>query len=185
MSAITPLPALLPSTRRLEVHREQMVIEGHALEDVALAGTLLGAPLGTAPVVLVVGGITASPYPFGDAATGAEPWWPALEAEDLIDPARQTVLAGCWPGNGSTWRGCDSAPLPPLSALGFADLVAAWLDGIGCSSPVTYVGASLGGLVGIALAARHPERVARLVTISAGLRPDGWGTATRHLQRVF
>ncbi|MBA3451636.1 MAG: homoserine dehydrogenase, partial [Deltaproteobacteria bacterium] len=28
-----------------------------------------------------------------------------------------------------------------------------------------------------------PERCARLVTISAGLRPDGWGTATRHLQR--
>ncbi|MGE5186776.1 MAG: homoserine dehydrogenase, partial [Acidobacteriota bacterium] len=47
----------------------------------------------------------------------------------------------------------------------------------------TYVRASLGGLVGIALAARHPERVAKLVTISAGLRPDGWGTATRHLQR--
>ena len=48
---------------------------------------------------------------------------------------------------------------------------------------MTFVGASLGGLVGIALAVRHPDRVARLITISAGLRPDGWGTATRHLQR--
>ena len=56
MSAIAPLPVPLPSTHRLEVHREQMVIEGHALEDVALAGTLLGSPLGTAPVVRVVGG---------------------------------------------------------------------------------------------------------------------------------
>ena len=28
-----------------------------------------------------------------------------------------------------------------------------------------------------------PSACARLVTISAGLRPDGWGTATRHLQR--
>jgi homoserine dehydrogenase len=37
--------------------------------------------------------------------------------------------------------------------------------------------------VGIALAVRHPERCARLVTISAGLRPDTWGSATRHLQR--
>jgi len=183
MSAIAPLPTPLPSTRRLEVHREQMVIEGHALEDVTLAGTLLGAPLGTAPVVIIVGGITASPYPFGDAATGTDAWWPALETDDLIDPAHQTVLAFCWPGNGSTWRGLDEGPLPPLSALGLADLVAAWLDGIGCAAPVTYLGASLGGLVGIALAARHPERVARLVTISAGLRPDGWGTATRHLQR--
>src|SRR5262249_1087582 len=48
---------------------------------------------------------------------------------------------------------------------------------------VTFVGASLGGMVGVAFAVRHPERCARLVTISAGLRPDGWGTATRHLQR--
>jgi homoserine dehydrogenase len=62
-------------------------------------------------------------------------------------------------------------------------LLAAWLDGIGCQSAVTYLGASLGGLVGVALAVRHPDRIARLVTISAGLRPDGWGTATRHLQR--
>lgn len=183
MSAIAPLPTSLPATLRLEVHREQMVIEGHALEDVTLAGTLLGQPLGSAPVVLIVGGITASPYPFGDAATGTEPWWPALDAPDLVDPAQHTVLSVCWPGNGSTWRGFDDGALPPLSALGLADLIAAWLDGIGCTRPVSYLGASLGGLVGIALAVRHPERVERLVTISAGLRPDGWGTATRHLQR--
>src|SRR5262249_31457776 len=82
----------------------------------------------------------------------------------------------------STWRGFDEGTLPPLSALGLADLIAAWLDGIGATTPVTYVGASLGGLVGIALAVRHPDRVAKLVTISAGLRPDGWGTATRHVQ---
>ena len=94
-----------------------------------------------------------------------------------------TVLCPCWPGNGSTWQGFDEGPIPALSALGLADLIAAWLDGIGCAAPVTFLGASLGGLVGIAFAARHPARCARLVTISAGLRPDGWGTATRHLQR--
>src|SRR5690606_34392190 len=119
----------------------------------------------------------------GDAVSQTEAWWPALAAPDLIAPSRQTVLAMAWPGNGSSWRGLDDGPLPALSALGLADLIAAWLAGIGCTTPVTYVGASLGGLVGIALAVRHPDRVARLVTISAGLRPDGWGTATRHLQR--
>ena len=156
-----------------------MVVEGHALEDVVLAGYAHGAALGTAPVFIVVGGITASPFPFA----GEDAWWPALAAPDLIDPTRHTVLTLSWPGNGSTWRGLDDGPLTPLSALGLADLIAAWLDGIGCTTPVTFVGASLGGLVGIALATRHPDRVARLVTISAGLRPDGWGTATRHLQR--
>jgi homoserine dehydrogenase len=160
-----------------------MMVEGHALADLQLAGYLLGRPLGTAPVVIVIGGITASPFPFGDPASGAEAWWPALAAAGLIDPARMTVLCPCWPGNGSTWRGFDDGPTPPLSALGLADLIAAWLDGLGCTTPVTYVGASLGGLVGIAFAARHAARCARLITISAGLRPDGWGTATRHLQR--
>jgi len=160
-----------------------MVVEGHTLVDVELAGYMLGLPLGTAPVMIVVGGITASPFPFGDPPSGAEAWWPALQAPDLIDLTRTTVLCPCWPGNGSTWRGFDDGPIPMLSALGLADLMAAWLDGLGCTGPVTYVGASLGGLVGIAFAVRHASRCARLVTISAGLRPDGWGTATRHLQR--
>jgi homoserine dehydrogenase len=159
-----------------------MVVEGHALDDVVLAGTVLGAPLGSGPIVVIVGGITASPYPFGGGDT--EAWWPALAAPDLVDLARQTVVSMCWPGNGSTWRGFDDGSvLPPLSALGLADLLAAWLDGIGVATPVTYIGASLGGLVGVAFAARHPDRCSRLIAISAGLRPDGWGTATRHLQR--
>ena len=184
MSDTATQPATAPDApRRVEVLRDAMVVEGHALEDVVLGGYVSGAPLGTAPAVIVVGGITASPFPFGDPASGAEAWWPALAHPELIDPARVTILCPCWPGNGSTWRGFDDGPVPPLSALGLADLIAAWLDGIGCDSPATYVGASLGGLVGVAFAARHPAWCARLVTISAGLRPDGWGTAIRHLQR--
>jgi homoserine dehydrogenase len=175
--------------RRLLVARDRMSIEGHALEELSLGGWAYGPELGTAPVVVMVGGITASALPFGDgrpaAEGGAEPWWPALRAADLIDPARQTILCPCWPGNGSSWRGFDDPDggLPAISVLGLADLLAAWLDGIGVTEPITFVGASLGGMVGVAFAVRHPDRCARLVAISAGLRPDGWGTATRHVQR--
>ncbi len=165
-----------------------MTIEGHVLTDVALGGWVYGPDLGTAPAVVVVGGITASPFPFGDgrdtADEGSEAWWPALCAPELIDPARHTVLCPCWPGNGSTWQGFDDpSTMPAISVLGLADLVAAWVDGCGCSVPVTWVGASLGGMVGVAFAVRHPARCGKLIAISAGLRPDGWGTATRHLQR--
>jgi homoserine dehydrogenase len=176
-------------TRPLVVERPSMTIEGHVLADVSLGGWAYGPELGTAPVVVIVGGITASPFPFGDgrpvAEGGHEPWWQALCAPDLIDPARNTVLCPSWPGNGSTWRGFDddAATLPAISVLGLSDLVAAWLDGSGCTTPVTFVGASLGGMVGVALAVRYPEKCGKLVAISAGLRPDGWGTATRHLQR--
>ena len=174
--------------RRLVIEHLSIPIEGRVLEDVQLGGWVYGPELGTAPVVLIVGGITASPFPFGDGqAEGDDPrsaWWPALCAPDLIDPAKHTVLCPSWPGNGSTWRGFDD-PLSheTISVAGLADLVAAWLDGCGCTTPVTWVGASLGGMVGVLFAARHPDRCAKLITISAGLRPDGWGTATRHLQR--
>ncbi len=174
--------------RRLVIEHLTITIEGRALEDVQLGGWVYGPELGTAPVVVVVGGITASPFPFGDGqATGDDEraaWWPALCSPDLIDPARHTVLCPSWPGNGSTWRGFDDpGTIEAMSIAGLADLVAAWLDGCGCSTPVTWVGASLGGMVGVAFAARHADRCAKLISISGGLRPDGWGTATRHLQR--
>jgi homoserine dehydrogenase len=94
------------------------------------------------------------------------------------------VLCPCWPGNGSTWQGFDDpATTPGISVNGLADLLAAWLDGIGLAQPVTFLGASLGGMVGVSFAVRHPSRCGKLIVISAGLRPDGWGTATRHVQR--
>jgi homoserine dehydrogenase len=179
-----PAPVVAERPIRLDVRLDSVEIEGHRLDDVVLGGWAIGAPIGSAPIVVVVGGITASPFPFGDG-TGEPGWWPSLRAPDLIDPARATVLCPCWPGNGSTWRGFDDldTTLPALSAGGLADLVATWLDGIGATAPVTFVGSSLGGMVGMAFAIRHATRCARLIAISAGLRPDGWGTATRHLQR--
>ena len=180
------LPDAATSPRRLLVERSSVAIDGRSLADVALGGWAYGPELGTAPVVVIVGGITASPFAFGDAASAdpaREAWWPALSTPDLIDPSRYTVLCPCWPGNGSTWRDFDDDAPPAISVSGLADLVVAWLDGIGCTTPVTFIGASLGGMVGVALAVRHAERCAKLITISAGLRPDGWGTATRHLQR--
>lgn len=185
------MPCATPSElrpRRLVVEHASLTIEGRALDHVQLGGWVYGPELGTAPVVLVVGGITASPFPFGDGQAPGDDsraaWWPALCAPDLIDPTRCTVLCPSWPGNGSTWHGFDDPHShESISVAGLADLVAAWLDGCGCLVPVTWVGASLGGMVGAMFASRHPERCAKLITISAGLRPDGWGTATRHLQR--
>lgn len=174
--------------RRLVIEHLSITIEGRALDDVQLGGWVYGPELGTAPVVVIVGGITASPFPFGDGHAEGEDaraaWWPALCAPDLIDPATHTVLCPSWPGNGSTWKGFDDpGATEAISIGGLADLVAAWLDGCGCTTPVTWVGASLGAMVGVAFAARHAERCAKLIAISGGLRPDGWGTATRHLQR--
>ncbi len=184
MDAVSSEESLLvTSPKLLRVDRDRVSLGSIELRDVVLTGYVSGAPLGTAPIFMLVGGISASPFPFGDGKD--EGWWPALRATDLVDPAQHTILCPAWPGNGTTWAGFEDpgTALPALGVPELAQLVGLWLQGIGCDRPITYVGASLGGLVGIALAVAHPERVGRLVTISAGLRPDGWGTATRHLQR--
>lgn len=173
----------LPRPRPAEVRLPRLSLQGMMLEDVVLRGSAYGVPVGDGPVVVTVGGITASSQPFGDGEQRG--WWPALLDKGLVDPTTQTLLTPDWPAQGSGWSGLGESleGLPGLSVLDLADLIAAWLEGLGVDRPVHYIGASLGGLVGLALAARHPAVVSRLVSISAGLRPDGWGTATRHLQR--
>ncbi len=179
-----------PRSPRLQVAKlAALTIDERTVTDVTLAGHAYGPPLGSAPVLVVVGGITASALPFGKAngaddgsTTAAQGWWSALDDPELVDLEHTTVLCPAWPGSGSSWADFGAVP-GGLSVLGLADLIAAWLDGIGCDAPVDFLGASLGGLVALAFAARHPARCSKVVSISAGLRPDGWGTAVRHLQR--
>ena len=182
----TASSALAP--RQLVVERAAITVDSCELRDVSLGGWVFGRDVGSAPAVVIVGGITATPFPFGDggsgAAGGTKPWWPALAAPGLIDVTRCTVLCPCWPGNGSTWAGFDDLDaLPPLSVSGLADLIEVWLEGVGCTQPVIFAGASLGALVNVAFAVRHPHRCGKVISVSGALRPDGWGTAVRHLQR--
>jgi homoserine dehydrogenase len=126
--------------------------------------------------VVLLGGITATDRPLdGDGEPG---WWPAVGA--VIDRRRTAVYAPALAGKGTTWPGMAGST---ASAAELSDLVEAWLTAAGCPDGAVVVGASLGGLVGLTLAARRPARVGRLVVVSAGARPDGWGAGVRHLQR--
>jgi homoserine O-acetyltransferase/O-succinyltransferase len=62
-------------------------------------------------------------------------------------------------------------------------VLAAALDGIGVDQPVSIVGASYGGMVGLALAEIEPQRIRRLVAIGAADAPHPAATAARELQR--
>ena len=71
---MTTLTATALNPRRLVIDHLSLTIEGRTLEDVQLGGWVYGPELGTAPAVLIVGGITASPFPFGDGeSSGADP----------------------------------------------------------------------------------------------------------------
>ncbi len=75
----------------------------------------------------------------------------------------------------------------PARGYRVADLVAdlgALLDALGVAQ-ATIVGNSFGGLVALAFAAAHPERVSRLALIDAHVGAEGWAqqmTATLSLQ---
>jgi pimeloyl-ACP methyl ester carboxylesterase len=92
---------------------------------------------------------------------GSSRWWnaniPALSE-------RFRVLAVDLVGFG---RSRCAGPLPDIASL--ADLLARWIEGV-AGTAAHLVGHSMGGHLAIHLAARHPERIARLVLAdTAGL----------------
>ncbi len=70
-----------------------------------------------------------------------------------------------------------------ITPLDQARLVAIGLDALGVQTLHAFVGASFGGLVGLAFAAETPERIARLCVISAAHRQAAQSLALRGVQR--
>ncbi|MDP2430449.1 MAG: pimeloyl-ACP methyl ester esterase BioH [Pseudomonadota bacterium] len=75
-----------------------------------------------------------------------------LRGED--SPVKAPALHPDLPGYG------EAATLSPYSAESLADALAASI-----ATPINLVGWSMGGMVALALAARHPDKVARLVLV--------------------
>lgn len=139
----------------------------------SVRASALGDPA-NAPVV-VLGGISANCFP-ALQPDGTPGWWSGLAGEDqAIDPTRHYVIGLDF--------AADETGVSAPSTADQARVLAAALDAIGVNRPVTIVGASYGGMVGLALAAAEPARVDRLVIVSAGAEPHPASTAARELQR--
>jgi len=135
--------------------------------------TATGNPAG--PVIVVLGGISGNRF-VARGRDGGNGWWPGLVgAGCAIDPARHLVV-------GLDFAADTTGAAAPTTA-DQARVLAAALDalGLGCADAV--LGASYGGMVALALADFAPERVGRLVVISAGAEPHAAATAARELQR--
>ncbi|PWI15162.1 alpha/beta hydrolase [Streptomyces sp. Act143] len=116
-------------------------------------GTALDAPDARRPLVLLHGGVTTIGLSFGAVL-------PALSAD-------RPVIAPELQGHGHTADTARDLTVPNL-----ASDVVALLDELGIRQ-ADFLGYSLGGLTALEIAVRHPERVGRLVTVSAPYTQDG------------
>jgi homoserine O-acetyltransferase len=126
-----------------------------------------------APLVVVAGGISAGRVAYARDGSG---WWRGVVGPGCaIDLERWRVLA------------FDFAPLADEDAAitthDQARLLDLALGELGDDHVYAYVGASYGGMIGLAYAALAPERLGRLCVISAAHRPSVLGQAWRGIQR--
>jgi homoserine O-acetyltransferase len=134
-----------------------------------------------APVVLALGGISASHHVVSHPADPTPGWWQGLAGPGrVLDVATRRVLGVGFRDGG---RGADGRPAAIVTTHDQAASIVALLDALGIEQLHTVVGASYGGMVALALAERWPERVGRLVVISAAHETHPMATALRVAQR--
>ena len=126
-----------------------------------------------APVVVALGGISATRH--------VTDWWGALAAPGgCIDLDRFRVLGVEYVDGGASREGLSERVVTTHDQ---ADALTIALDALGIDTIHTLVGASYGGMVGLAFAERHPTRVRQLVAISAPARAHPMAVALRSVQR--
>lgn len=147
--------------------------------DLALQYECVGAP--GAPVLLALGGISATRHVVSHEGNSAPGWWEGLAgACRPFDLASRRVLGVDYLDGG---RAADGRPAGTISTRQQAAAIVSVLDHLGIVRLDAAIGASYGGMVALALAAEWPERVGRLVVISAAHEPHPMATALRVAQR--
>jgi homoserine O-acetyltransferase len=148
---------------------------GERAVDVEVRYLWVGAP--GAPTIGVQGGISADRDACASADHVAPGWWQAQVGSGCaIDLDHVRVLA-------IDWLDADDLQAPSVSSADQADALTALLDALGIARVDAFVGASYGAMVGLAFAARHGDRLGRLVALAGAHRPHPLATAQRAIQR--
>lgn len=148
---------------------------GEGPVDVEVRYLWTGAP--GAPTVIVQGGISADRDVCATAEHAAPGWWEMLVGRDrAVDLDRVRVLA-------IDWLDASDLQSPSVSSEDQADALAALLDTLGIAHVEAFVGASYGAMVGLAFAARHADRLGKLVALAGAHRPHPHASAQRAVQR--
>lgn len=138
------------------------------------AETLNGEIVGPegAPVVAVLGGISADCHVTSSQDDATPGWWESVVGSGkAVDTRRFRVLS------------MDYAVRPVISTRDQADALAGALNVAGVDRLHALVGASYGGMVALAFGVSHFARTDRLIVIGATHESDPMATALRALQR--
>ena len=178
VSAVPPVSeGVLELPGRFALHH------GASLQDVRVAWRVEGPA--EAPVVVALGGISAHRRIYSPAGT-RDGWWPELSGPGLpLDAARFRLLGFDFLGGSGLTTGPRDGDhgFPPVSSYDQAALLLALCGELGIGRLHAIVGASYGGMVALAFAERHPDRVDRILVISASHRTNPLATAWRSVER--
>lgn len=134
-----------------------------------------------APVILALGGISATRHVARSQADPSAGWWDGVAGPgQSLDSDRFRLLGVDYRDGG---RASDGRPARRVRTHDQAASIAALLDGLEIDQLHAVVGASYGGMVALALAERFPARVRRLVVVSAAHEPHPMAIGLRALQR--
>ena len=140
----------------------------------------LTGPAG-APLVIVLGGISASRHITPNEIDGAAGWWEgSVGVGKGIDTAKFRLLGVDYLDGG---RDATGRPLRTVSTHDQAAAIAELQTTLGLPAAHAVVGASYGGMVTLAFAEDHPDRVGRIVVIGAAHESHPMSTGLRAIQR--
>jgi cystathionine gamma-synthase len=137
-----------------------------------------------APVIAALGGISAHRHVCRLDETDQRGWWEAVSGPNKpLDTNCYRVLGFDWLGGPDETRFEDEGSTPLVTTHTQAALLASLLDHLSVPVLHTLIGASYGGMVGLAFAACYADRLHHLVLIGAAHRSHAMATALRGVQR--
>jgi homoserine O-acetyltransferase len=157
---------------------------GGELNSVSVAFRLAGAR--GAPVVAVLGGISAGRQVFSLPGETAGWWEDSIGPGRALDTDRYRVLGIDFLGGSHATTGpMPGETFPSISAFDQARMIVRLMDHLGIGQLHGSIGASYGGMVTLALAQAHASRLRNAVVISAAHRTHPMSTAWRSVQRAI
>jgi homoserine O-acetyltransferase/O-succinyltransferase len=134
-----------------------------------------------APIVVVLGGISAHRHATATTIDPAPGWWNDVVGRNrAIDTTRLRVLSFDYVDGGSM---PDHRPERVVTSRDQADVLALLLDALDIPVVQALIGSSYGGMVALAFAEHYGARVEHLIVISAAHEPHPMSTALRSIQR--